>query len=122
MLDVEPDAVEQAHIDVGNPDQREPRDQIAAPARVEHLELGDQKKECRDVVAEAILAGEEVEEFPYEDGAAVFAFTLAPVAGLAKELFVGDGPGGACDGDGEKEEIGELAAERHEHGWGHSVC
>jgi len=120
MLDVEAQPVEETHIDVGDPDKGEPGDEIAAPADVEHLELGDDEEERRDVVAEAVLAGEEIEEFPDKDRAAAFAFPLAPVAGLAEELFVGDGPGGAGDGDSQKQEISELAAERHEHGRGHS--
>jgi hypothetical protein len=66
-------------------------------------------------VAEAVFTGEKIEELPNEDGAATLAFALAPVARFAKEFFMGDGPGGACDGNGEKEEVGELAVDWHEH-------
>ena len=115
VLDVETQAVEEAHVDVGDPDKGEPGDEIAAPAFVEHLEAGDDEKQCCDVVAEAVLAGEEVEEFAWDEAAAVLALVFAPVAGLAKNLFVGDGPGNTRYGECEDEEIGELTRESHEH-------
>jgi hypothetical protein len=92
VLDVEAEAVEEAHVDVGDPYEGEPGDEIAAPAFVEYLEARDEEKKSRDVVAETVLAGEEIEEFSGDEGAAVFAFFFAPLAGLAEYLFVGDGP------------------------------
>ena len=115
VLDVEAQAIEEAHVDVGNPDESEPGDEIAAPALVEHLEASDEEEEGSDVVAEAVLAGEEVEEFARDKAAAVLALVFAPVAGLAKNLFVGDGPGNTRYGECEDEEIGELTRESHEH-------
>ena len=120
VLDVEAQAVEEAHVDIGDPDQGEPADEIAAPAAVEHLESRDDKEECRDVVAEAVLAGEEIEELSSGEWAALFAPVLAPLAGLAEDFFVGNGPGDAGDGKREQKEICELAMQRHEHSLGHS--
>jgi len=117
VLDLEAETVEEAHINIGDPDQGEQGDEIAAPAVVEQMEARNQQEEGRDVVAEAVLAGEEIEEFSEGEAAAVFASALEPLARLAEDLFVGDGPGDAGDGQGEQEEIGELAVERHEHGW-----
>ena len=115
VLDVEAQAIEEAHVDVGNPDEGEPGDEIAAPALVEHLEARDEEEEGSDVVAEAVLAGEEVEEFARDKAAAVLALVFAPVARLAEDLFVGYSPGDACDRKGEDEKIGELALQSHEH-------
>jgi hypothetical protein len=115
VLDVEAEAVEEAHVDVGDPDEGEPGDEIAAPSFVEHLEARDDEQECGDVVAEAVFAGEEIEKFARDEAAAVLALVFAPVAGLAEDFFVGDCPRDACDGKGEDEEIGELTLESHEH-------
>ena len=62
VFDVETQEVERAHIDVGDPYQGEPGDEVAAPAGVEQLEPHDEECECGDVVREAVLAGEEVKE------------------------------------------------------------
>jgi hypothetical protein len=118
VLDVEAKAVEEAHVDVGDPDKGEPGDEIAAPALIEHLKARDEEKERGDVVAEAVLAGEEVEEFTWDEAAAILALVFAPVAWLAKDLFVGDSPSDTRYGECEDEEIGELALQRHEHGSG----
>ncbi len=115
MLDVEAQAVEEAHVDVGDPDEGEPGDEIAAPAFVEHLEARDDEQECGDVVAETVFAGKEVEKFAWDEAAAVLALIFAPVTGLAEDLFVGDGPGDAGDGKREDEEVGELLLESHRH-------
>ena len=95
MLDFEAEAVEDTHVDVGHPDEREPGDEIAAPAWVEKVEAGEDEEECGDVVREAVFAGEEVEEFSGDERFAILRFFLAELARLAEDLFVGDGPCGA---------------------------
>ena len=120
VLDVEAQAVEEAHVDIGDPDQGEPADEIASPAAVEHLEPRDEKEERRNVVAKTIFAGEEIEKLPGGQGAALFAPVLAPLARLAEHFFVGDCPGDAGDGEREQKKISELAMQRHEHSQGYS--
>jgi hypothetical protein len=115
VFDIEAEAVEEAHVDVGDPDEGEPGDEIAAPSFVEHLEARDDKQEGGDVVAKAVFAGEEIEKFARDEAAAVLALVFAPVAGLAEDLFVGDGPGDAGHGKREDEEVGELLLESHGH-------
>ena len=115
VLDVEAQAVEETHVDIGNPDEGEPGDEIAAPAFVEHLKARDYQKKGGDVVAEAVFAREEVKEFARDEAAAVLALVFAPVARFAEDLFMGDGPCDACDRKGKNEEIGELALKSHEH-------
>ena len=78
---------------------------VAAPAVVEHLKVSDEQEESSDVMAEAVLAGEEVEEFA--NGMRRRQFWLldfAPLAGLAEDLFVGNGPGDTGDGESEHKE------------------
>ena len=108
VFDLEPQPVEDAHVDVRDPNEREPRDEVAAPAGVEKMEPGEDKEEAGDVVRETVLAGEEVEEFSRDQGLAVFGFALAELAWLAEDLLVGDGPGGAGDGQSQQEQVGEL--------------
>ena len=109
MLDVQAQTIEEAHIDVGDPNEREPGDQVASPALVKHLEAGDNEEESCDVVAEAVLAGEEVEELSRDESAATLATVFAPLARLTEDLFVSYSPGNACDREREDNEIGELA-------------
>ena len=63
-------------------------------------------------MAEAVFAGEEVEELTLYGAAAVLTFALAKLAWLPEHLLVGDGPRGTGNGDGEKKEKRELVRER----------
>jgi hypothetical protein len=45
-----------------------------------------------DIVAEAVLAGENIKKFPHEQGLALLAADEAVVAYFAKNLLMGDGP------------------------------
>jgi hypothetical protein len=64
-------------------------------------------------MAEAVFARKEVEKLSPPQAVAVFTFAFAPVARLAEDFFVGDGPTDARDGDGEQQEERELMGERH---------
>ena len=122
MLDFEPEMVEDAHVDVGDPDECEPRDEVAAPTFVEKLEAEEHECEGRDVVREAVLAGEQVEEFAFGERTAGFAFLLAELAGLAEDFFVRDRPGSAGDRECEQKQDSELVQERdREQGWHQGV-
>ena len=112
VFDVEAEAVVEAHIEVGDVDEGEPGDEIAAPARVEELETGDEEEEGCDVVREAVFAGEEVKELTLDSAAAVLTFALAKLARLAEDLLVGDGPRGTGNRDGEKKKKSELVRKR----------
>ena len=91
------------HVDVGYPDQRELRNQVASPIRVEQLKAREDEERGGDVVAKAVFAGEEIKEFAFVDFAAGFAFGDAVIAEFADDFFVGDGPchGGYRDGEDE---------------------
>jgi len=51
-------------------------------------------------MAEAIFAGENVEEFALQQRIAVFASIFAVFARFAKNLFLRNSPRRACDDDG----------------------
>ena len=63
VFDVEAQAVVDAHILVGNPDEAEEGDGIAAPVGIQEFEMCDDEEKGGYIMAEAIFAGEEVEEF-----------------------------------------------------------
>ena len=71
MFDFEAQAVVDRHVNVGDEDEGEPCDEVAAPAGYEELEAGEEEEEGGDVMGEAVLAGEEVKEFPADEGLAV---------------------------------------------------
>ena len=83
VLDIESQTVVDAHVLVGDPDQGKSADQVAAPVIEQQGEAGDDEK-CRGhVVAEAVLAGEEIEQLAREQPAAGLASRDAPVPRLA---------------------------------------
>ena len=108
VLDVETEAIEEAHVDVGDPDQGELGEHVAAPSCVQQLKVREDEEECSDVMAEAVLAGEEVEEFADVKGSLLLTLFLAELARLAEDLLVGHGPRGASDGQGEKQKKHKL--------------
>ena len=91
-FDVETQVVVDAHVLICDPYQGEESEQISAPIFIKQLVARDYQKQDCDVVAETIFTGKKIEKFPLEDVALV-ALTLAELACLAKDFFVGDGPG-----------------------------
>ena len=66
-----------------------------------------------DVVAEAVLAGEEIEELAFEPGATVAGAFDAETAGTGEGFFVRDGPGDAGHRPGQNEQPHELGGNAH---------
>src|SRR5581483_8318033 len=62
VLNFQPQTVVDAHVLVGNPHQREKRNQIPAPIRKQKFETSNQQKQRRHIVAEAVFAGEHIKE------------------------------------------------------------
>jgi hypothetical protein len=75
-FDFESQAVVGAHVHVGDPDQREFRDDKPAPSSIEHLKPGEEQEQCGHVVTGAVLAGEQIEEFSLIETLAVLALLL----------------------------------------------
>ena len=65
------------------------------------------------VVAKAIFTGEKIEKFTPEDVAARLALALAILACLAKDFFMGYGPGNRCNWYGQHKQPNELQDYRH---------
>jgi hypothetical protein len=63
LFDIKPQAIEHAHINVGDPYQSKLSNEITSPSETQHLELCQEQENRRYIVAEAILASEEIEEF-----------------------------------------------------------
>ena len=113
VLDVEAKAIEEAHIHVGQPDERELRQHITAPPRIEEREARDDEHQRGDVVAEAVFAGEKIEKFALCEAVTVLALALAPFARLAKDFLVRDRPGGTGDRQRQQHQVSELIRQRH---------
>lgn len=112
MLDVEPEAVEEAHVDIGDEDQSELRQQVAAPAPIKHLEAGEEEHKGGDVVGEAVFAGEEIEELAPGEGSLLLTLLLAEFPGFAEDFFVGHRPTHAGNGNSEQKQNRSLVSER----------
>lgn len=97
MLDFQPQPVVEAHVEVCHPHQREPRDEIPAPAGIKQLEVEKDESQPGDVMRKAILAGEKIEDLAYRQCLRALALLLAVVTRLGENLLMGDGPRGACD-------------------------
>jgi hypothetical protein len=96
VFDIEPQAIERAHIDVRNPYQGKLSDDITPPSETEHFKLRQEQEKGRYIVAEAILASEEIEEFAQVEWCTVLTFVFAEVSGLSKDFLMSDSPGDAC--------------------------
>jgi hypothetical protein len=91
-FDFESQAIVGAHVDIGDPDQREFRDDKPAPSSIKHLELGQEQEKRGHVVASAVLAREQVEEFPLIEALAVLTLVFTKFAELPEDFFMGDRP------------------------------
>jgi len=111
--DVEAQAGVNAHILVGDPDQREKCDEVAAPVIEEKLVMSEEKEKCRYVMAEAEFASEKEEELAA--GRIWMTLTLADAifAGLAKDFFMRYRPGDTGNRERKRKKPNELQRERH---------
>lgn len=101
------------HVLVGDPDQREKGDQVAAPIVEEKFVTREHEEKRGHIMAEAEFASKEEEEL-----AACrigMALTLADTifARLTENFFMRHGPGDAGDGERKRKKPYELQRERH---------
>jgi len=101
MFDVEAQTVEEAHVNVGDPDQGEPCNEISTPAAEQKLIVKDRQSGGHYVMGETVFAREEIEELTLRQSAGLLAFLFAEFARLAKDLFMRNRPGDAGYGHGE---------------------
>ena len=76
------------------------------------MEARDRHEEQRDVVAEAVFTGEEIEELSFVPTTAVLTAIDAVLMKFMKDLFVREGPGDASDGNREQKQFDELQSQR----------
>src|SRR5205807_3556386 len=88
-LDVQPNVGIEVHVDVRDPDERKPGDKVASPVGEQQLIARQYEKKYDYVVAEAVFASKQVEEFAFIKPVAHLAVLLAPIARLAKDIFMG---------------------------------
>jgi hypothetical protein len=112
VLDVEAEAVVNAHVLVGYPYEGEEGDEISTPSRIEHVETRDDQEQGRDVVAETVFAGEQKKQFAPGEATGLSRLALTIFARLAEYLFVSDGPGNACHGNSQHKKPHQLYSER----------
>jgi hypothetical protein len=107
-LDVQSQAVIDAHVLIGDPNQRQPRDQITSPIAEQQFVSREKNEDDRDVMTEAIFARKQIKEFSCVPSAAILTAALTVFARLAKDLFVRDGPRHASDRNRQQEQLENL--------------
>lgn len=107
-FDIQPQAAEGAHVDVRYPDHSKAGEDVSAPIIEQKFVSCEPKDGDRDVVAEAVLAGKQVEKLSLEKRATTLALVHAVLARLAKDLFVGHRPGNARHWNRQNESDPEL--------------
>jgi hypothetical protein len=81
---------------------------MSTPVGKEQL-LSSKNEESRShVMAEAILTGKEIEEFPCVDTPACLAFTQTVISKFPHHFFVCNRPGNGSNGKGDQKQIGNL--------------
>src|SRR5215470_16226522 len=113
---------EGAHIDVGHEDEREERDDVSAPVIQPQVIAREDEESERDVMAEAVLAREQIEKLPLDDRFTGLAARDTVLARFAEDLLVRDRPRDAGDRNREDEEHCDLHAETHISPRFTSVC
>src|SRR5512132_2745100 len=109
----QPQSSEKTRVKVCDPDDRKAGDEIAAPILKNHSEPGQEEHPDRDIVAEAILAGEQVEEFARQDIPAGVTPGGEPLTEFAEDILVSDRPAHARDWNRKEEQQEHLVTDRH---------
>jgi hypothetical protein len=113
FADIEAQVGVNTHVLIGDPNEREKRNQVAAPVVEQQLVMRKKEEKRRHIMAEAEFAGEEEEKLAARGVG--MALTLADTifARLAEDFLVRYGPGNAGDGKRERKKPYELQRERH---------
>ena len=89
----------ETHVGIGDVGQGKEGDEVSAPVVEQKLVSGDEEERDGDVVGKAEFAGWNVEKLSTDVTAGGIGLLFAVFARLAKNLFVGDGPGDGRDVD-----------------------
>ncbi len=101
------------HVLIGDPDEREERDQVAAPIVEEKFVTREHEEKRGHIMAEAEFAGEEEEELATRRIGMALALADAIFARFTEDFFMRHGPGDAGNGERERKKPYELQRERH---------
>ncbi len=110
-FNVEAQPVEDRHVLIGHPDQGKEPEQVSAPIREDQLVACDDEKKRRDPVAEAVLAGEQVEEFADEHMPSLLTAARAKFARLTEDFLMRDSPANARDRERNQQQLNDLDAQ-----------
>ena len=113
FTDIEAQVGVNAHVLIGDPDQREEGDQVAAPVVEQQLVMREEKEKGRHVMAEAEFAGKEKEKLAACGIGVGLTLTNTVFARLTENLFMSYGPGDAGNRERERKKPHELQRERH---------
>ncbi len=108
LVNIDPSALVQVHVQVRDPHQGSKAEQVTAPVIEHEAKLEEQKENERTPVREAVLAGEQVKELALGKPAACLALEGAVIGEFAKHLLMSDGPGRPGDGNGQQKELDDL--------------
>ena len=111
-LDVEPESNKEAHVEIGDPHERQPCDQRTDPPVDEQSVTAQGDGSRCDVMAEAVLTREDIEELARRETTALLTLAHAPVVHFGKYLLVRDRPGDARDRRREHEQPHDLCRKR----------
>jgi hypothetical protein len=113
FADIEPQVGVNAHVLIGNPDQREEGDEVAAPVVKQQFVTRDDQKERRHIVTKAEFAGKQEEKLAARRIGVDLTLANTICARLAEDLFMRHGPGDAGDRERKRKKPHELQGERH---------
>jgi len=113
LADIEAHVSVDAHVLVGDPDQGETADKVAAPVGIQKSVVREQENENGHVMAEAVFAGKDEVKLAADEARMALTLLRTVIARFAEDLFMRDSPGDGRDGDGQHEQPDELQSKRH---------
>ena len=108
FTDIETQVGVNAHVLIGDPDEREEGDQVAAPVVEQQLVMREEKEKGRHIMAEAEFAGKQEEKLAACRIGMDLTLTDAIFARLTEDFFMRHRPGDAGDGESERKKPYEL--------------
>lgn len=101
------------HVLVGDPDQCEKGDEIAAPVVEQQFVMRKEEEKCRHIMAEAEFTSEEEEKLSARGARMGLTLANAIFARLTEDFFMRHGPGDAGNRERKRKKPYELQRERH---------
>ena len=109
-FDPQTNSAEQAHVYIGDPDQRKTGNHVAAPIVKQELIASDGQERRGDVMAQAVFTRKDEKEFSLVHPPAGMALVGAALPEFTKRLFLRDRPRNRSDRNGENKQFDDLIA------------